>query len=135
MWINKITCVSVSNPPSVPYRVTASDSDAYSCCFNYTCFIHSIDPRSAGTIEALLNCFLSGLRQDIQQELSILHPHTITHAISLAKLIEDKSNAQVTTPTCSTLLEAPSRSSEALPIKRISSTDMQKRRAEGLSYN
>ena len=85
--------------------------------------------------EALLNCFLSGLRQDIQQELSILRPHTITHAIGLAKLIEDKSNAQVTTPTCSTLLEAPSRSSEALPIKRLSSTDMQKRRAEGLCYN
>ncbi|GJV12393.1 retrotransposon gag protein [Tanacetum coccineum] len=42
--------------------------------------------------EALLNCFVSGLRQDIQQELTILQPHTITQAIGLAKLIEDKTN-------------------------------------------
>nr|GEV01627.1 hypothetical protein [Tanacetum cinerariifolium] len=85
--------------------------------------------------EALLNCFISGLRQDIQQELSILRPHTITQAIGLAKLIEDKSNDQVSTPSSSTLLEAPSRSSETLPIKRLGPTDMQKRRVEGLSYN
>nr|GEX27014.1 retrotransposon Gag protein [Tanacetum cinerariifolium] len=37
--------------------------------------------------EALLNCFLSDLRQDIQQELFILRPHTVTQAIGLAKLI------------------------------------------------
>ncbi|GKC64326.1 retrotransposon gag protein [Tanacetum coccineum] len=85
--------------------------------------------------EALLNCFLSGLRQDIQQELSILRPHTITQAIGLAKLIEEKPNDQVSTPTGSTLLAAPSRSSETLPVKRFSPTDMQKRRAEGLCYN
>nr|GEX96188.1 transposon Ty3-G Gag-Pol polyprotein [Tanacetum cinerariifolium] len=85
--------------------------------------------------EALLNCFISGLRQDIQQELSILRPHTITQAIGLAKLIADKSNDQVSTPSSSTLLEAPSRSSKTLPIKRLSPTDMQKRRVEGLCYN
>ncbi|GJW57149.1 transposon ty3-G gag-pol polyprotein [Tanacetum coccineum] len=45
--------------------------------------------------EALLNCFVSGLRQDIQQELAILRPHTITQAIGLAKLIEDKTNDQI----------------------------------------
>nr|GEU30150.1 hypothetical protein [Tanacetum cinerariifolium] len=85
--------------------------------------------------KALLNCFISGLRKNIQQELSILRPHTITQAIGLAKLIEDKSNDQVSTPSSSTLLEAPSRSSETLPIKRLSPTDMQKRRVEGLCYN
>nr|GEV97814.1 retrotransposon Gag protein [Tanacetum cinerariifolium] len=41
---------------------------------------------------AFLNCFLSGLRQDIQQELSILRPQSITQAIGLAKLIEDKNS-------------------------------------------
>nr|GEU78210.1 hypothetical protein [Tanacetum cinerariifolium] len=85
--------------------------------------------------EALLNCFILGLRQDIQQELFILRPHTITQAIGLAKLIEDKSNDQVSTPSSSTLLEAPSQSSETLPIKRLSPTDMQKRHVEGLCYN
>nr|GEV59450.1 hypothetical protein [Tanacetum cinerariifolium] len=85
--------------------------------------------------EALLNCFISGLHQDIQQEFSILCPHTITQVIGIAKLIEDKSNDQVSTPSSSTLLEAPSRSSKTLPIKRLSPTDMQKRRVEGLCYN
>nr|GFA78349.1 hypothetical protein [Tanacetum cinerariifolium] len=85
--------------------------------------------------DALLNCFISGLHQDIQQELSILRPHTITQAIGLVKLIEDKSNDQVSTPSSLTLLEAPSRSLETPPIKRLSPTDMQKRRVEGLCYN
>ncbi|GJX65230.1 retrotransposon gag protein [Tanacetum coccineum] len=44
--------------------------------------------------EALLNCFISGLCLDIQQELAILRPYTITQAIGLAKLIEDKTNEQ-----------------------------------------
>lgn len=42
--------------------------------------------------DALFNCFLSGLRSDIFQELAIIHPTTITEAIGLAKLIEDKNN-------------------------------------------
>ncbi|XP_076944493.1 uncharacterized protein LOC143615185 [Bidens hawaiensis] len=40
--------------------------------------------------EALLNCFLSGLRKDIQQELAILKPTSLPQAIGLAKLLEDK---------------------------------------------
>nr|GEZ11773.1 hypothetical protein [Tanacetum cinerariifolium] len=98
----------------------------------FECFSNCVVGLSA---HALLNCFISGLRQDIQQELSILRPHTITQAIGLAKLIDDKSNDQVSTPSSSTLLEDPSRSSETLPIKRLSPTEMQKRRVEGLCYN
>ncbi|KAL4570350.1 hypothetical protein LXL04_026002 [Taraxacum kok-saghyz] len=42
--------------------------------------------------DALLNCFLSGLRTDISQELAVIRPTTITQAIGLAKLIEDKNS-------------------------------------------
>lgn len=46
------------------------------------------------TTEALLNCFLSGLRKDIHQELTILRPTSLHQAIGLARLIEDKLNDQ-----------------------------------------
>ncbi|OMP08442.1 Retroviral aspartyl protease [Corchorus olitorius] len=38
----------------------------------------------------LLNLFISGLKHDIQQEVVILNPRTLTHAFGLAKLIEAK---------------------------------------------
>ncbi|GJQ98880.1 putative RNA-directed DNA polymerase [Tanacetum coccineum] len=72
---------------------------------------------------------------DIQQELSILRPHTMTHTIGLAKMTEDKSKHQLSTATGLTFLAAPSRSSEILLIKGLNPTDMQKRRAEGLCYS
>nr|GEW36227.1 hypothetical protein [Tanacetum cinerariifolium] len=100
--------------------------------------------------DALLNCFVSGLCKDIQQELTILRPQTITQAIGLAKLIKDKTNDQHSTPTNEPLLaaptspfdqrptptnapsqSAPARPLETLSIKCLSPADMQKRRAEG----
>ncbi|KAL0291649.1 UNVERIFIED_CONTAM: hypothetical protein Sradi_7018500 [Sesamum radiatum] len=40
--------------------------------------------------ESILNYFISGLRPDIQRELSILQPSSISQAVGLAKLIEAK---------------------------------------------
>nr|GMD03721.1 Ty3/gypsy retrotransposon protein [Ipomoea batatas] len=40
--------------------------------------------------EALLDCFISGLKSSIQSELAILKPTTLSDAIALAKLVEDK---------------------------------------------
>ena len=40
--------------------------------------------------ETILNCFTSGLHPEIRRELAILNPYSISHAIGLAKLIEDK---------------------------------------------
>nr|GEX80136.1 heat shock protein 83 [Tanacetum cinerariifolium] len=48
---------------------------------------------------------------------------------------EESRMKKVSTPSSSTLLEAPSRSSKTLPIKRLNPIDMQKRRVEGLCYN
>jgi hypothetical protein len=39
---------------------------------------------------SILDCFISGLRPDIQNELAILHPNSISQAIGLAKLVESK---------------------------------------------
>ncbi|KAG8363612.1 hypothetical protein BUALT_Bualt19G0040600 [Buddleja alternifolia] len=40
--------------------------------------------------DAIFNCFISGLRWDIQQELAVLRPQTIMNVIGPAKLIEAK---------------------------------------------
>ncbi|OMO53595.1 Retrotransposon gag protein [Corchorus olitorius] len=113
------------------------------------------------TDEHLLNCFISGLLQEIQYELIPLSPPNLTQALALAKMIETKLNAQktirrappvqsfadfpkpnITTtyptrqPTLPTL-PAPTRV-PTLPgpqIKRLTSTEMQARRAKGLCYN
>jgi len=42
------------------------------------------------TPDIILNCFISSLHPDIRRELSILNPYSISQAIGLAKLIEDK---------------------------------------------
>ena len=40
--------------------------------------------------DAILNYFISGLASDIQNEIAILKPTSISHAIGVAKLIESK---------------------------------------------
>ncbi|GJR00748.1 putative reverse transcriptase domain-containing protein [Tanacetum coccineum] len=99
---------------------------------------------------SLLDCFISGLRHDIQQELTVLRPQTITQAIGLAKLIEDKLHDQTLDrpkpiaypsptsqlmPTTQPLLDNPLSHTQSLPIKKLTPVEMQKRRAEGLCYN
>ncbi|GJZ51295.1 retrotransposon gag protein [Tanacetum coccineum] len=51
---------------------------------------------------ALLNCFILGLRPDIQQEIAIYHPSTLHQTYGLAKLIEDKLAATQSQFTSST---------------------------------
>nr|GEX51401.1 Ty3/gypsy retrotransposon protein [Tanacetum cinerariifolium] len=112
--------------------------------------------------EALLNCFLSGLRADIQNELAILHPTSLHQAYGLAKLTEDKinlakphfpttrtyTNPSSSTPTLSQLPNPPSNPLKQttpllttppppkppLPFTRLSPEALQKRRAEGLCF-
>ncbi|KAJ9537912.1 hypothetical protein OSB04_030645 [Centaurea solstitialis] len=110
--------------------------------------------------DALLNCFISGLRKDIQEELAIQKPQTITQAIGLAKLIEDKYTDQQfrtkpnppylpnpspiipssTNPppaipsNNSALLPTPSITPPSLPFNRLSPDALQKRRSVGLCF-
>nr|KYP36817.1 Transposon Ty3-I Gag-Pol polyprotein [Cajanus cajan] len=98
--------------------------------------------------ENLLNCFISGLRSDLRHELLILHPPTISEAIGLAKLFEAKfrdskpktSKPYLTTPSTNspTHITPPTSISPTPvvpPIKRLTSAQMQERRALGLCYN
>jgi len=43
--------------------------------------------------EMLLNCFISGLKKEIQHELFILKPYSFSHTIGLAKQLEAKLTA------------------------------------------
>ncbi|KAK4429273.1 hypothetical protein Salat_1227600 [Sesamum alatum] len=40
--------------------------------------------------QSILDCFLSGLRREVQKEMVVLHPTSISQAIGLAKLLESK---------------------------------------------
>lgn len=108
--------------------------------------------------KALLNCFISGLIPEIRHELAVQKPYTISQAIGLAKLIEAKlkdsktrpnkpytnqptqnttlpphlpSPKPITTtgPITSTPPSTQPTQSSKLPIRRISSAQMQERRA------
>lgn len=100
---------------------------------------------------SLLNCFLSGLRDDIQRELYILRPETLEDAMGLAKIVEDKCNAVraasgpqrlpfrplnvahvANTPTGSPRIPA---TSHPIPIKRLTPAEMASRRERGLCFN
>ncbi|XP_058784315.1 uncharacterized protein LOC131659094 [Vicia villosa] len=114
--------------------------------------------------DAILNCFISGLTNEIQNEMAIHKPSNISQAIGLAKLIESKlkdskpkfhkpfvntfhkpsapsTNPMTKTPNLS-IPQTPSpfkaQTSPApskLPIKKLSQTQLQERRAQGLCFN
>ena len=100
---------------------------------------------------ALLNCFISGLRPDIQQEIAIYHPTTLHQTYGLAKLIEDKlavthsqssstthppyiagTTPPVTTPLA--ILPNPPKQNTPLPTRRLSPDEVQARRSQGLCF-
>ncbi|KAL4569364.1 hypothetical protein LXL04_025000 [Taraxacum kok-saghyz] len=111
--------------------------------------------------QALRNCFISGLRADIQAEITLHSPTTLHQTYGLAKLIEDKltinryrytpstrppSNTTATTttsrtppitpntPTLPAILPTPPKSNPHLPFTQLTPEALQKRRAEGLCF-
>ncbi|XP_057452390.1 uncharacterized protein LOC130744215 [Lotus japonicus] len=112
--------------------------------------------------EMLLNCFISGLREDIKNDLKPLRPYSVSDAIGLAKMLEEKvasakplssrfsrpaTGHNTFTPgarlqsqplpgaTSTVKANPPLLSSPSLPIKRLTGAQMQERRALGLCYN
>lgn len=86
-------------------------------------FVHSGDRLSQ---RSLLNCFLTGLTNDIQRELCILKITNLHDAVGMMKLIEDKFSATklITTrpffPRSATLEATPAmHHSVSLPIKPL----------------
>ncbi|XP_039129157.1 uncharacterized protein LOC120265351 [Dioscorea cayenensis subsp. rotundata] len=100
---------------------------------------------------SLLNCFLSGLREDIQRELYILQPETLADTMGLARIMEDKCNAARAASgpprlpfrahNMGTLaLPAPEAPrlpgpAPAIPIKKLTPAEMAARRERGLCFN
>ncbi|KAL0373214.1 UNVERIFIED_CONTAM: Retrovirus-related Pol polyprotein from transposon.6 [Sesamum calycinum] len=90
--------------------------------------------------ESILNYFISGLRPNIQWELAVLRPSSISQAVGLAKLIEAKNidarrsstPARLSTPpSLPALLSAPP-PKPPFPARRLTPAEMQARCAQGL---
>ena len=115
------------------------------------------------TVDALLDCFISGLKTDIRHDLIAQSPHSLLKVVSLAKLYEEKYNTSTKplyTTTYSrnlttnsspylntnhkttfvsailpTLSQKPfHQPPKSFNIKRISPLEMQIRREKGLCY-
>lgn len=100
---------------------------------------------------SLLNCFLSGLRDDIQRDLYILQPETLADAMGLAKIIEDKCNvtrmawgqpylpfrafpAGNTGPPTQAVARLPA-PPPSIPIKKLTLAEMAAQWERGLCFN
>ncbi|XP_039126949.1 uncharacterized protein LOC120263108 [Dioscorea cayenensis subsp. rotundata] len=117
----------------------------------YLSEFESLSTRVRGlSSTSLLNCFLSGLREDIQTELYVLKPASIHDAMGMAKLVDDKHKAMRAfqpprfLPTRSPQLQNPTGVAPTLnrtsapgvfPIKRLTPAEMASRREHGLCFN
>ncbi|KAL0282852.1 UNVERIFIED_CONTAM: hypothetical protein Sangu_2925800 [Sesamum angustifolium] len=88
--------------------------------------------------QSVLNCFISGLRPDIQWEVLMFQLSSISQAIGLAKLFEAKAlharSLRIPPPWLPALLPAPP-PCPALPLHRLTPAEMQARRTQGLCFN
>ena len=102
--------------------------------------------------QTLKNCFISGLRKDIQNEIALLKPMTLHQVYGQAKLIEEKlaqnkpkvsftnkqSYSTVTnltaTPTSPANIQSSSTVTPSLPFTRLTPEAMQQRRKDGLCF-
>ena len=122
---------------------------------NYQTTFESLANRIVGLPpQFYLSCFISGLKPAIRREVQAFQPISLSHAISLAKLQEEKINdrppftqtrrsEQPTPPQRSptndpkpaltTVPASPAKA--ATPIKRLSPAELQARREKGLCYN
>lgn len=101
----------------------------------------------------LLSCFIYGLKPDIGREIQAFQPISLTHAISLAKLQEDKLNDKTPfrhalssntqdfnrssfKPTVTSAPQKPTTQPlKTTSIKRLSPAELQARRDQGLCHN
>ncbi|KAK9070431.1 hypothetical protein SSX86_010833 [Deinandra increscens subsp. villosa] len=112
--------------------------------------------------QTLRNCFISGLRRDIQNELALLKPISLHQAYGQARLVEEKlsqnskqkfsfktsstlsaslptssapsSSTLTTSPTTSPASITTAKQTPSLPITRLSPEAIQQRRKDGLCF-
>lgn len=99
--------------------------------------------------EMLLNCFIFGLKPQIKHEILLLRPNTITDAIEMAKLIENKqmenmaffnrnSSFKLPTTTLQSTYQTATPTQNpntTYPIKKLTQAEMDQRRVKGLCFN
>jgi len=124
----------------------------------YTQFTALANRVQGVTTEALLDCFVGGLKPDIRRDVIAQAPTILLHSVSLAKLYEEKyvpkprpsypqfqtktqtpnTSQQVTQSLKSTnlppLLLKPVTNQKNTNIKRITTAEMQLRREKGLCF-
>ncbi|KAL9460236.1 hypothetical protein AB3S75_003442 [Citrus x aurantiifolia] len=150
---------SYINHRSTLFKLTQTSSvEAYQSAFENICNrVTNLHP------DAILDCFISGLKPTIQNELAIHKPSNLPDAITLAKLIEDKllsynqksiswksTNTSIPIPTRNEtnirleprppllplpLLNPSNPPKTALLIRCLTTAEMQTRRAQGLCFN
>lgn len=93
------------------------------------------------TQRALVGTFMGGLKPEILEEICMFRPKTLKEAISLARMKDEQLTRQkkLIRPTFNS--RAPitpsvtNRNSPAVPYKRLSWEEMQRRRVQGLCFN
>lgn len=112
---------------------------------DYQLQFETLSNRVVGMSEELLrNCFISGLRNDIQREMAVLKPESLAHTIGLAKLLEAKFHdsrpafnrfpRSTNTPQSSPSILGPAPSG-TIPIRQLSPAEWNERKAKGLCFN
>ena len=93
------------------------------------------------TQKALVSTFMGGLKPKISEEIRLFRPRTLKEAISLARMRNEQLQRQKRLMRPSIFNRSPppqnfnNRASPAVPIKRLSWEEMQRRRAQGLYFN
>ncbi|KAA8544487.1 hypothetical protein F0562_022473 [Nyssa sinensis] len=88
-----------------------------------------------------VSCFISGLKDTIRADVLSGRPTTLSSAIGLARLYEARNASQRRTTSTPDLKKnfLPNKetttSNATLPVRRMSTTELQERRAKGLCYN
>ncbi|KAL9441766.1 hypothetical protein AB3S75_020297 [Citrus x aurantiifolia] len=150
---------SYINHRATLFKLTQTSSvEAYQSAFENNCNrVTNLHP------DAILDCFILGLKPTIQNELAIHKPSNLPDAIALAKLIEDKllsyNQKSISWKSTNTPIPIPTRNETnirpdpqppllplpppnpsnppktALPIRRLTTAEMQTHCAQGLCFN
>jgi len=81
--------------------------------------------------DKLLELYIGGLREEICHEIHILNPLDITTTIRLAKQIEAKNRAAKRFMGST---EGPKNNKPSFPTRRISTKELDEKRAKGLCF-
>ncbi|KAH9792450.1 hypothetical protein KPL71_004124 [Citrus sinensis] len=93
------------------------------------------------TQKALVGTFMRGLKPKISEEIRLFRPRTLKEAISLARMRDEQLQRQKRRMRSPIFNRSPppqifnNRASPTVPIKKLSSEEMQRRRAQGLCFN